>query len=61
MVQLMQFVGMEKENHPTRFYGVLGPMFFDAAATPEMRHKGMDLSLPMPKINLASAFPGLFN
>ena len=58
MVQLMQFVGMEKKTI-LPVSGVLGPMFFDATATPEMRHKGMDLSLPMPKINLAS-LPGAF-
>ena len=39
--------------------GVMGPSFFDTAATPEIRYKGMDLSLPMPKINLAS-LPGAF-
>ena len=58
MVQLMQFVGMEKKTI-LPVSGVLGPAFFDSTATPEMRHKGMDLSLPMPKINLAS-LPGAF-
>ena len=58
MVQLMQFVGMEKKTM-LPVSGVLGPAFFDSTATPEMRHKGMDLSLPMPKINLAS-LPGAF-